>query len=585
LLNPSQPSPTLAPSDPANWGALAQVMSLIQSLRHTGHWTKLGMLAGGIILVIGANAVGQVRLNSRQGAFYDALQQHDIGAFEQQLLVFLMIVSVLLFLVVAQTWLNEILKVRLRERLTRNLLDAWLKPKRVYLFAFAGDISLNPDQRFQEDIRHLVELTADLGVGLVQASLLLCSFVGVLWVLSALVVFEFGGRTYAIPGYMVWCALAYATAGSWLAWRVGRPLIKLNEKRYAQEAEFRFALVRVSESREAIALYRGEQGERRLLDTVLDPLLVTMRRLAGGLARLTWVTSGYGWLAIVAPILAAAPGYFTGKLSLGVLMMVVGAFNQVQSALRWFVDNFSRIADWRATLLRVVAIQHALETVETLNATEGRIEVRDHPENKLTLQKLQVYLPDSLYECASFQLETIDIAPGERVLIVGQPAAGKTTFFLALAGLWPRGSGTILLPAGTDLMFMPQRPYLPLGSLRAAVCYPAPVDRFGDEAARAALTRVGLAQLTTMLDRETRWDKDLSLDQQQALAFARLVLHAPKWVFIDDAASALDDDQHKLVMQIFGSELAGSTVISTARSSADDGFYTRNLEIQRCMRF
>ncbi|MFI5014331.1 MAG: ABC transporter ATP-binding protein/permease [Hyphomicrobiales bacterium] len=585
MSNASQPSPALAPSDPAHWGMLAQVTLLVQSLRNSGHWAKLGMLAGGIILVIGANALGQVRLNSWQGAFYDALQQHDIGAFEQQLVVFLIIVSGLLFLVVAQTWLNEILKVRLRERLTRNLLDAWLKPKRVYLFAFTGDISLNPDQRLQEDIRHLTELTADLGVGLVQASLLLGTFVGVLWVLSAQVVFDFGGQTYSIPGYMVWCALAYATAGSWLTWRVGRPLIDLNEKRYAQEAEFRFSLVRVSEHGEAIALYRGEKGERASLDTVLDPLLLTMRRLAGGLARLTWVTSGYGWLTIVAPILAAAPGYFSGNLTLGALMMVVGAFNQVQSALRWFVDNFSRIADWRATLLRVVAIQHALDVLETKDAAEGRIEIRDHPENKLTLEKLQVYLPDSLYECAAFRLDTIDIAPGEHVLIVGQPSAGKTIFFLALAGLWQRGAGTILLPARTDLMFMPQRPYLPLGSLHAAVSYPAPVDRFGDEAVRAALTRVGLAHLTTMLDRENRWDKDLALDEQQALAFARLLLHAPKWVFIDDAASALDQDQRKLVMQIFGSDLAGSTVLSTARSKEDDGFYTRTLEIQRCLRF
>jgi putative ATP-binding cassette transporter len=375
LPNAPQQSPALGSSDPANWSMLAQLTSLVEDLRKSGHWTKPALLACGIILVIGTNAAGQVRLNNWQGAFYDALQQHDFGAFKYQLLVFLIIVAVLLFLVVAQTWLNEILKVRLREGLTRNLLDEWLKPKRVHLFAFAGEISVNPDQRIQEDIRHLTELSADLGVGLAQASLLLGSFVTVLWVLSAQIIFDFGGHTLSIPGYMVWCAVAYAAAGSWLTWLVGRPLISLNEKRYGQEAKFRFALVRVSENRETIALYRGEAGERGLLDTVLDPLLLTMRKLAGGLARLTWVTSGYGWLAIVAPILAAAPGYFSGMLSLGALMMVVGAFNQVQSALRWFVDNFSRIADWRATLLRVVAIQRALGSLETMNAAEGRIEI------------------------------------------------------------------------------------------------------------------------------------------------------------------------------------------------------------------
>jgi putative ATP-binding cassette transporter len=312
-------------------GVWPQFASLLRGIKRAPErWVLLSfpILA---TLVIGAIAAGQVRLNAWQGALYDALQRYDLGDFLHLIVVFLMIVAGLLCLVVAQTWLTEVSKVKLRAWLTRDLLDEWLRPKHAYLLAFAGDDGVNPDQRIQEDARHLSELSADLGGGLAQATLLLLGFIGVLWVLSAQVVFNLEGREFTIPGYMVWCALAYASAGSWLTWRVGRPLIDLNARHYAREAEFRVALVRVVEHAESISLYRGEADERASLDTILASVLTVTRNLAGGVARLTWITSGHGWLAIIFPFLMAAPGYFGGKLTLGSLVIVVGAFNRCRT--------------------------------------------------------------------------------------------------------------------------------------------------------------------------------------------------------------------------------------------------------------
>jgi vitamin B12/bleomycin/antimicrobial peptide transport system ATP-binding/permease protein len=567
------PAPDGRPTDAR---AVTQLLSLLRALRASSYRRRLGLLAIGVVIVICANTAGQLRLNVWQRDFYNALEQRHFAAFTTQLLVFAIIAGGLLVLVVAQTWLKEMLQVRLREWLTHDLLDQWLAPKRAYLLGFAGEIGLNPDQRIHQDAQHLTELTTILAIGLVQSSLLLVSFVGVLWVLSEQVVFDVGGRSFAIPGYMVWCALAYALGGSLLAWRIGRPLVALNAERYAREADLRFALVRVNEHADGIALHGGEADERRVLDDPVDRVVTIMARLAGGLARLTWVTSGYGWLAIVVPIVVAAPGYFDGELSFGALMMVVGAFNQVQSSLRWFVDNLAQIADWRATLLRVVAFRDALPALETIGEETGRIEVVDAGSDKLVLEDLEVALPDA---CATLDQARVEVNPGERVQIIGKPGAGKSTLFRALAGMWPWGAGRIELPPREAMMFMPQRPYLPLGTLRAAVSYPAEPGRFDDDAVRAALEQVDLGHLAPALDRTERWDRQLSLDEQQRLAFARLLLHAPRWVFVDDAIGALDESHRRLVLSLFERELPGATLICLGRDPAQEGSWDRTLHI------
>ena len=574
-----QPQPPAGRMRPAAGGSLiGQLRCLLSALWTSRYRRRIGLLAAGIVVVLCANAVGQIRLNAWQGTFFDALEQRNLAIFAAQLLVFGVIVGGLLVLVVAQTWLKEMLQVRLREWLTHDLLDRWLAPKRAYLLAHAGEIGVNPDQRVHEDTRHLIDLSADLAVRLLQASLLLVSFIGVLWVLSAQVVFVLGERSFTIPGYMVWCALAYAIGGSWLAWRIGRPLIPLNAARYAREADLRFSLVRVSESAEGIALYGGEGDERRILNGTVDHVLGVMGRLAGGLARLTWVTSGYGWLGLIAPIVVAAPGYFGGGLSFGGLMMVIGAFNQVQQSLRWFVDEFHRIADWRATLLRVMALREALSAPDDAGDERERIELIDHGAELLRFDHLSVALG-----CgdAALDHDTVEIAPAERVLIVSETASDKSTLFRAMAGLWPWGSGIIHLPPRPSMMFMPQRPYLPLGSLRVAVSYPAEPDRFDDADLGTALMRVGLGHLVPALDHQQRWDKELSLEEQQRLAFARLLLHQPRWVLIDDAMGALDEEHRQLMLSILEHELADAAVISIGRSAANDGFYARVLHFRR----
>ena len=573
----NEPGRSQASADPsAKASAFNQLATLLRALVASRYRYHLALLAGAVVVVICANTVGQLRLNAWQRDFYNALEQKHLAAFTQQLLVFTVIVGVLLVLVVAQTWLREMINVRLREWLTYDLLDQWLAPRRAYLLSFAGQIGVNPDQRIQQDAQHLTELTTTLAVGLLQASLLLISFVGVLWLLSAQVVFTLDDRSFTIPGYLVWCALAYSIGGSLLAWRVGRPLVALNAERYAREADLRFALVRVNEHADGIVLHGGEADERRMLDEPVQRVVTIMARLAGGLARLTWITSGYGWLAIVVPIMVAAPGYFDGELSFGGLMMVVGAFTQVQSSLRWFVDNLAQIADWRATLLRIVTFRDALPAVETIGEEAGHIAVVDGGSDQLVLDDLAVAMPGL---CATLDQARVEVSPGERIQILGKPGIGKSTLFRALAGMWPWGAGTIQLPPRETMMFMPQRPYLPLGTLRAAVSYPAEPGRFGDAAMRAALERVGLAHLVSSIDVTERWDRQLSLDEQQRLAFARLLLHAPGWVVLDDAAGALDQDERERVLSIFERELAGATLIRLGRDVVPDGFWSRVLHM------
>jgi putative ATP-binding cassette transporter len=574
----SDQNPPRGRSAAGGGSVIAQLGSLLSALRTSPFRRRVGVLALGMAMVLCLNVVGQIRLNAWQGSFFDAIEQRNLAVFGTQLLVFGLIVSALLVLVVGQTWLREMLQVRLREWLTHDLLDRWLAPKRAYLLANDGEIGVNPDQRVHEDTRHLTDLSTELAVGLLQGSLLLVSFVGELWVLSAQVVFTVGDHSFSIPGYMVWCALAYASAGSWLAWRIGRPLIPLNATRYAREAELRFALVRVSECAEGIALHGGEADERRILDGTVGRVVTVMQGLAGRLARLTWVTSGHGWLGIITPILVAAPGYFGGGLSFGGLMMVIGAFNQVQQSLRWFVEHFHQIADWRATLLRVMTLRDALSVPDTPGGEPGEIRLVDHATGHLRFDNLNVVLSGGR---ATLGQARVEVAPGERILIVGERGSDKSALFRAMAGLWPWGSGTIHLPPRRSMMFMPQRPYLPLGSLHAAVSYPAEPDRFDGPEVAAALERVGLEHLVPSLDHEERWDKDLSLDEQQRLAFARLLLHEPCWVLLDDAMGALEDGHCRLMLSIFENELADAAVISIGRTPARVGFYSRVLHFSR----
>jgi putative ATP-binding cassette transporter len=349
-------------------------MAMASALWASRQRNKIPTLVGALVSVVGATAYAQVRLNAWSQPFYNALAHKDMSALVEQLGVFGALAGTLLVLNVAQMWLKQTSKVIFRAGLVDDLMTRWLSRLRASRLSDAGETGENPDQRIQQDAQHLMDLTTDLGIGLLQSTLLLLVFVGVLWLASSQMVLSIGGRTFSPPpGYMVWCALLYAGAASFLSWRVGRPLINLNADHCAREAEFRYALVRVNEEIDGIAFYGGEPDGRERLDAAFGTVLSVSKRIVGAVTRLTWVTAGYGWFTILAPILVAAPIYLRSDMSFGEVMVIVGAFNQVQQALRWFVDNFSSVADWRATLLRVAVFRQKILTMDEVGEGAGRI--------------------------------------------------------------------------------------------------------------------------------------------------------------------------------------------------------------------
>ncbi|BCP55723.1 ABC transporter [Kaistia sp. 32K] len=560
-----------------SFAALVQEFSaFISALWNSSGRRNFLLLTIAIIGVIIATSGMQVVLNAWNKPFYNAIETKNVKSFLYYLMVFGGIASILLGLNVAQTWLAQMITQQTRKWLTRDLIEQWLAPRRLVVLGDAGDIGINPDQRVHEDARHLAELSTGLGIGLFQSTLLLFSFVGVLWVLSSGVVLSVASYSFIIPGYMVWCALIFALTGSWVSWRVGRPLIGIGVERYAREADLRFALVQVNENASGIVLNAGETDEKKRLDDELDRVLDVMRRLVNAVARLTWVTAGYGWIGIVAPIVIAAPGYFGGKLSFGELMMVVGAFNQVQNCLRWFVDNFSAIADWRATLARVMSFRQALVTLEQPRDSGTRIEYDLDPLGRLELDNVAVTWTG---ERAALDTPHVEVAPGDHLLIVDRTGSAHRALFSALAGLWPWGSGKISLPPRSKMMYMPERPYVPDGSLRAALTYPLAPTSFSDEDLMAALKRADLPRLGASLDRKARWAREISYDEEVRVTLARLLLLKPEWIFSEQTIDAMDEGQRAIFTSILGKELAKSAVITVSgRASATD-FYNRTVNL------
>jgi len=553
-----------------------QLTMMFRALLHSPVRNKLFILVGTLVAVVGATAYGQIRLNTWNQPFYDAIERHNLHAFFHQLAIFGTIAGGLLVLNVGQRWLNEMLKLKLREGLAKDLIENWLQPMRAFRLASAGPIGVNPDQRMHEDARHLTELSADLGTGLLQAGILFALFVHVLWRISSHFSFHLGAYTYEIHGYMVWAALLYAGSASLLSYWVGKSLINRNADRYAREADLRFSLVRVNEHVDAIALARGESDEIRRIELDVASVLAATKRIVTGLTNLTWVTAGYGWFTLVVPILAAAPLYFEGSLSFGGLMMAAGAFTQVQTSMRWFVDNFSVIADWRATLLRVASFRRAMLSADTLHSVESQISFQDGPAGHWRIEKLEIASPAG---CTLVKEKAVDIKIGERVLIAGEAGTGKTLLFRALAGLWPWGSGTITRPKGETIEYVPRTPYWPPGTLGEAMSYPHKLDTFEKSDLVAALQRMKLDRVVPMLDQARGWEQQLSEEELTSLAFARVLLHKPKWVLIDEVLDNLDADTHAVITDVIRKELKDSAVIHIGRQMANDRTFERAVHL------
>ncbi len=574
-----------------------QLSQLAQGLARSPERRTLVWLSLAVLGVILATAAAQVALNAWNTPFYNAISVRDGEAFLHQLGVFFVIAGALLVLNVVQMWLSLTVQLKLRAGLMHDLLDLWLEPLRAFRLAHAGTLGVNPDQRLHEDTRHLTELSTTLAIALLQASILLAVFAVVLWRLSVGFAFVLAGHRVAIPGYMLWAAIAYALIGSLASFRVGYSLIGSNAERYGREAELRTALVRVSDNIGTIALHRGEGSERRLLEGDLGHVLDAMRKLVTATTKLTWITAGYGWLTQVVPIMVAAPVYFNGQISFGEMMMAVGAFNQVQSSLRWFVDNFGAIADWRATLLRVADFRRAVLAGEELHPSASKIVFDVGEPGRLVLDHVAVA---SNGECTTLDEPSVEIAAGDRVQISGDSGDAQTIFFRALAGLWPWGEGRIRLPGDEAFMHIARQPYVRAGRLYEVLAYPhdprsydrgspdakssdskssdpKPLNKESFEPARfkAALEAVGLHDLVPRLDEDARWDQELGDQDLQRLAFARLSLQRPPWIVIDQALEALDDETHDQVLAMLRTSLEASAVINIGRAKSDDVF-TRN---------
>jgi putative ATP-binding cassette transporter len=531
---------------------------------------KIISLTVALFLIILVTAYVQVLLNSWNAPFYDSLARRDISAFFHQLGVFGIIAGSLLVLNVIQAWLNQMTALYMREGLARDLVNQWLQAKRALRLASSGLIGVNPDQRLHEDARNLAESTTGLAIGLVQATILLLSFIGVLWELSSGMVFHFRGMNFSVPGYMVWAAILYAGSASFLSQFVGRRLVRLNADRYSKEAELRFALMHANEHMPAITIAGGEENERRRINLDISAVLAVIRQLAIANTNLTWVSAGYGWLVLIIPILVAAPAYFSGGLTFGQLMVAVGAFNQVNSALRWYVANFGPIAEWRATLMRVTDFRKALTEMDDKTPMPHTLVFDKAAPGTMVWTDMEISTKTSDEATENgFRIAegTVTINAGEHVMINGDHGVNRRLLFEVLAHQWYSGSGTVSLPPMEDMQFMPHTPYVPSGTLREAISFPEDRDAYDEAAVEAAIEKVGLSRLKGRLDTQARWDRLLDTEEQKAIGFAHLLLAKPKWVILDDAMEGLESEIQAQFAALLA-ELTDVTVIYIGRSEA-----------------
>jgi putative ATP-binding cassette transporter len=532
-----------------------------------------GLTATALALTVAQIGI-HLRVNLWHRDFFNALERRNDAALSSQIGLFLLLAGLSMAVAVAQLWARQMLSLRWRRWLVQHLQDRWLHNAGHYRMGLLPDAADNPDQRISENTRWATAMAIDLATALLHALLTLVSFASVLWMLSGIV--SLGG--VEVPGSLVFVAIGYAIMGSTLTWVIGRPMVGLNIARNRAESDHRFALLRLRENAEAVALSGGAADEARGLRRSFGQVVEVMHGLLRRERQLMWLGSGYGMVAAVLPLLLASPRYFAGALTLGALVQLAQAFVEVTSALSWFQEQWPRLADWRGHVERIVALEDSLVAAEALGEASGIALEEPAPGGApvLAFAGLTLRAP-----CGAVLVETAEatIRPGERVLIQGPSGAGKSTLFRAAAGLWPWGEGGIRRPA-TGLMLLPQRPYLPLGTLRAAVCYPAAPDHFADAAVRAALLRCGLPALAPRLDEAGRWDRLLSLGEQQRLGFARLLLHAPRWVLLDEATSALDEAGEAALMRLFQAELAGAALLSIGHRPGLAAFHHRVLRLE-----
>ena len=549
-----------------------------------GYWTAPGhravawSLAAGMVLFGVINVAIALWLNIWNRDFFDALEKRDTTLLAEQVYILAAIVVSAGVSVAIHLHIRRRLQISWRTWLTHVTTRRWLHAGRQYQLGLLADDCDNPDGRIAEDIRVSCELAVEFAQSILQCILQLITFLGVLWVLSGELPIRIGSFEFFLPGYMVWAAVLYALFGSILTYALGSGLIAAGNVRQAREADVRSVLIRARENAEGIALMRGEADERERLRGAVTDLGKAWHAQTRGQGSLALLTSSLAYIAPVVPLILALPRYLAGDIQLGGLMQTAQAFSNVQWALSWMIDNFPRIADWRASVDRVVHLHAALHDLEeSVEAGDGgHIEVTPGKSDRLILREVGLSRPDGEALVAEAEVE---IRPGERVLIRGQSGSGKSTIMRAIAGVWPWGHGAVELPKAR-MTFMPQKPYFPLGTLREAILYPERPDGVGDEDLREALHKVGLDHLRGRLDETERWDHILSGGEQQRVAFARVLVQKPQWVFMDEATSALDEPGQANIMRLLAEDLPGTAVVSIGHRPGLEAFHTRELVLE-----
>jgi putative ATP-binding cassette transporter len=544
-------------------------------LRSDERWRSLLLLALIIGLGIGLVQIN-VWFNGWNARFYNALQDKNFAEFTRELIWFAGMATLYIIVAVYRIYLRQMLEIRWRSWLTGHYVERWMENRSFYRLQLGEHRTDNPDQRIAEDVRDFVQTTLGLSLNFINNTLTLIQFFIILWNLSGALSLTLFGTPLTISGYMCWVALVYTAFGTWITHRIGWPLVGLNFNQQRFEADFRFSLVRVRENAEGIALYGGEASERQGLlqrfGHIVDNWWAIMRRTKA----LNWFINGFAQVANIFPFLVASPRYFAGEIQLGGLFQTAQAFGQVQDAMSWFINVYTDLAAWKATVDRLSSFRMAMDEIG--QAPGGGIERRPAGEPAIGVENLSVELPGgtTLLDRVGLRLK-----PGVPTYISGPSGSGKSTLFRALAGIWPYGSGRVTVPAGAEILFLPQKPYLPIGTLRHAVSYPSPDGKFADAAIAEALRDAQLPQLADRLDEEGHWAQTLSPGEQQRLAIARALLHAPAWLFLDEATSALDAETEAGVYRVLREKLPRTTIVSIAHRPGIAEFHERKIEFAR----
>jgi len=538
-------------------------------------WKAIGLLVVLVAINLGMVYI-QVLVNVWIREFYDILQNLDKAKFLHQVLRFCVLAGSYVGMAVYMLYLTQMLQIRWRKWLTDKYLKGWLANQAYYRINLDGASTDNPDQRISEDLNLFTELTIDLGTNLLNKVAMLVSFLGILWVLSGTLTIPLGPHSaIKFPGYMVWASLFYSILGTWLTLRVGKPLILLNFNQQRFEADFRFSMVRVRENSESIALYGGENQEEVHLRNRFNILMDNFWRIMRRQKRLSWLTNSYNQAAVIFPLLMAAPAFFAGQMHLGGLMQTVGAFGAVQGALSYLINSYTTIAKWKAVIDRLLGFTRTMERMESSESLRGIKRIHSS-EKAIIANSLNVSLPNGKVLVRDLDL---NIAPGAHLLITGPSGCGKSTLIRSLAGIWPYCHGTESLPGSSSIMFLPQKPYLPLGTLRNALCYPHS-NGYRTEELEKVLEKCGLGHLGAFLEKDENWSQVLSPGEQQRLAFARVLLIRPDFIFLDEATASIDETSEAVLYELLKSNLPQSAVTSVGHRGTLRAWHSERLTFE-----